>query len=108
MNANGEPGFDDALLDLKKLATRFKPGVVAGSAPTLPAKIVGVLVARRRVSPELYQYALDTGLITVSGKDAYLHPQRFGLNIVDITERRITPAAQDYLANYVRDRREPG
>ena len=108
VNANGEPGFDDALLDLKKLATRFKPGVVAGSAPTLPAKIVDVLVARRRVSPELYQYALDTGLITVSGKDAYLHPQRFGLNIVDITERRITPAAQAYLADYVRDRREPG
>jgi hypothetical protein len=91
-----------AIRELKKLVTRFKPGVVTGSAPTLPLKILDVLVARERVSPPLRAYAIKTGLITIEGKDAYLHPQQFGINIVDIRNRSATPAIRAFLADFVR------
>ena len=97
--------IEDAVRELKKLATRFKPGPVAGNAPALPTKIMEVLVARGRVSADMHSYALETGLITVDGKITSLHPQQFGMNIVDLKERRLTPAVEDYLAAYVRSYR---
>jgi hypothetical protein len=103
--ANGkcddEPALAEAVRELKKLATRFKPGVVAGSNPTLPTKILDVLVARERVSPSLYKYAVRTGLITVVGQDAFLNPQQYGINIVDLRQRRLTPALRTYLGKYI-------
>lgn len=99
-----EPALDDAVRELKKLATRFKPGPVSGNAPALPVKIMNVLAARERVSPELYDYAVETGLITIVGKVCLINPQQFGMNIVDIRQRRLTPAVEDYLAGYLRSR----
>jgi len=96
--------ISDAVRELKKLVTRFKPGPVSGGAPALPTKILEVLVARGRVSPDMYDYAVETGLITVAGKAFLLHPQQFGMNIVDLRERRPTPAAREYLAGYLRSR----
>jgi hypothetical protein len=91
----------DAVRELKNLATRFKPGPVSGNAPVLPVRITEVLVARHRISPEMYSYALDTGLITVAGKSCQLHPQQFGMNIVDLRAQRLTPAVEQYLADYL-------
>jgi len=92
---------EEAVRQLKRLVTRFKPGPVSSNDPALPTRIVEVLVARRRVSPEMYRYGLQTGLITVVGKVCLLHPQQFGMNIVDLRERRITPAIREFLVGYV-------
>ena len=100
-----EPAFEDALRELKQLSAWFKPGPVRGGAPTLPVRIMKVLVARERVSPDMYYYAVDTGLVTLAGKVCSLHPQQFGMNIVDLKARRLTPPIREYLAGYIRARR---
>lgn len=99
-----EAEIDDAVRELKKLTTRFKPGPVSEKAPALPVKIMDVLVARGRVAPDLYEYAVETGLITVEGKVCLLHPQQFGMNVVDLRERRITAEVEEYLSGYLRSR----
>jgi hypothetical protein len=96
-----EPSLHDAMRDLKKMLTRFKPGPVSGDGPVLPVSILDVLVSRGRVSAELREYALATGLLTVVGKSYVLHPQQFGINIVDVRERHATPAIREFLAGYV-------
>lgn len=96
-----EPAMIEAVRELKKLVTRFKPSVVPGGALALPTKILDVLVARGRVSGELYAYAVETGLVEVAGKNALLHPQQFGINVVDIRARRASPALRVYLARYL-------
>ena len=93
--------IDEAVRQLKRLVTRFKPGPVSSNDPALPMKIVDVLAARRRISPEMYKYGVETGLITVVGKVCLLHPQQFGMNIVDLRERRVTPAIREFLAGYL-------
>lgn len=101
--SNGhEPELEGALRELKKLSAWFKPGPVRARAPALPVKIMDVLVARGRVSPEMYEYAVETGLVTVEGKVCLLHPQQFGMNIVDLRARTVTPPIREYLAGYVR------
>ena len=97
-----EPDVADAMRELKKLVTRFKPGPVKDSSPVLPVKIMDVLVARRRVSPDMHAYAVERGLITTEGKVCSLHPQQFGMNIVDLRERRVTPAVRVILSGYLR------
>jgi hypothetical protein len=96
-----DQAVEEGVRQLKRLATRFKPAPVSSNDPALPTRIVDVLVARRRVSPEMYEYALQKGLITVVGKVCLLHPQQFGMNIVDLKERRITPAIREFLADYI-------
>jgi hypothetical protein len=100
-----EPELEEALRELKKLSTWFKPGPVRGSAPALPVKIIDVLVARGRVSPDMYEYAVQTGLVTVAGKVCLLHPQQFDMNIVDLRARTVTPPIREYLAGYLHARR---
>lgn len=98
---SNDEALERAIRELKKLVTRFKPGPVSGNHPALPISIVNVLVARGRVSRDMYDYGRKTGLITVTGRVCLLHPQQFGMNIVDLKERRATPAVQDFLAEYV-------
>jgi hypothetical protein len=100
----GDPDIADAVLELKQLSAWFKPGPVRGEGPALPLKIMEVLVARRRVSPEMYEYALETGLVTIEAKACLLHPQQFGMNIVDLRARTATPAVREFLAGYLQSR----
>ena len=96
-----EVAIANAFRDLKNLATRFKPGPVAGKAPALPTAIIEVLVARGRVSKEMYGFAGASGLVTRDGRSSLLHPQQFGMNIVDIRSQRLTPEVESFLRDFI-------
>lgn len=104
---NSEPEQADiagAFRDLKNLTTRFKPGPVSGRAPALPKSILEVLVARGRVSRSMSEFAQKSGLVVTNGRSCFLHPQQFGMNVVDIRSQRVTAAVEAFLWEYLDER----
>lgn len=90
-----------AFRDLRNLTTRFKPGPVSGRAPALPKSILEVLVARGRLSRPMSEFAQESGLVVADGRSCSLHPQQFGMNVVDIRSQRVTSAVEAFLREYL-------
>jgi hypothetical protein len=97
----GQTEIATAFRDLKNLTTRFKPGPVKGRAPTLPKAILEVLVDKGRISRQMAEFAEQSGLVVVDGQSCFLHPQQFGMNVVDIRAQRLTEAVEAFLRDFL-------
>lgn len=98
VRANDEE-LGDALRELGKLMGWFKGDV--GGQLSHPVRTMDTLVAKRRVSPALFTYARERGLVVVVGGDYVLRPDEFGINFQQIRLREANDQVREFLEGFI-------
>jgi Bacterial regulatory proteins, luxR family len=94
--------LNDWLRELRKLMTWFKGDRMGRLSH--PVKTMDTIVAKERVAPDLFAFALERGLIKQTGKDYTLHPDEFGINFQQVRLRQANEGVQRLLGEFLESR----